>query len=159
MSDRSRDIIERLGLVRHPEGGWYRQLHRSRATVTTPHGIRSALTTIYYLLEKGEVGRWHVIDADEVWHFYCGARLELLIYDPQSAQLTRCELGSPDKGSEAVGIVPVGAWQAARSRGDYSLVGCSVGPGFEFEGFQFVSSIPDHERHFKGELGAFSNLL
>jgi predicted cupin superfamily sugar epimerase len=159
LSGRSRELIERLGLIRHPEGGWYRQLYRSRSVVATADGARPAITTIYYLLEKGEVSRWHVIDADEIWHFYGGSALELEIYDPQASQLTRCELGPPGEGFEAVAVVPAGVWQAARSLGDHSLVGCSVGPGFEFAGFKFVSSIPDHERHFKGELAALANLL
>jgi predicted cupin superfamily sugar epimerase len=159
VSDRSRELIERLGLARHPEGGWYRQLHRSPITVETAQGTRAAITTIYYLLEQGEVSRWHVVDADEIWHFYGGSALELVTYDPQTGTLTRNQLGTPDKGSEPVSIVPAGIWQAARSRGAYSLVGCSVGPGFEFVGFKFVSSLPDHQRHFKGELGSLSDLL
>jgi predicted cupin superfamily sugar epimerase len=159
LSDRSRELIGRLRLARHPEGGWYRQVYRSRSTVATAGGERSAITTIYYLLEGDEISRWHVVDADEIWHFYCGAALELVTYDPQATRLTRCELGSPESGLEAVGVVPAGVWQAARSLGDYSLAGCSVAPGFEFPGFKFVASMPDHERHFERELASLSGLL
>jgi len=159
VSKRSQQIIERLALARHPEGGWYRQLYRSASRVETPHGVRSALTTIYYLLEKDDVSRWHVVDADEIWHFYGGAPLELLTYDPQPMRVTRHQLGSPENGIDAVGVVPAGVWQAARCLGEYSLVGCSVGPGFEFDGFRLVSSLPDHERHFTRELAALSSLL
>lgn len=159
MSDESRRIIERLALAPHPEGGWYREVHRSSVRVHTPTGARPALTTIYYLLERGEVGRWHVVDADEVWHFYAGAPLELLAYEPHTRKLTRQELGSPAGAHEAVGVIGAGIWQAARSLGAYSLVGCSVGPGFEYRGFQFVSSLPDHEHHFAGPLKALADLL
>lgn len=159
MSDEARNLIERLRLAPHPEGGWYRQIHRSALLVRTPRGERSALTTIYYLLEKEAVSRWHVVDADEVWHFYAGAPLELYIYDPRAQRLGRRELGSPADGREAVAVVDAGQWQAARSSGDYSLVGCNVGPGFEFSGFQFVSSLADHQRHFEGGLRPLAHLL
>lgn len=152
-------LIERLGLAPHPEGGWYRQVHRSSLKVQTPGGERTALTTIYYLLERDQLSRWHVVDADEIWHYYGGAPLELFIYYPQTQQLSRRELGSPIEGRDGVAVVAAGAWQAARSSGEFSLTGCTVGPGFEFSGFRFVSDLPDHERHFAGALHAFADLL
>lgn len=159
MSGDAQRLIERLGLAPHPEGGWYRQVHRSSLKVQTSAGERTALTTIYYLLERDQVSRWHAVDADEVWHFYAGAPLELFIYYPQVERLSRRELGSPAEEREAVAVVPAGNWQAARCTGAYSLLGCSVGPGFEYRGFRFVSDLPDHERHFAGALHGLAHLL
>lgn len=153
------NLIERLGLKPHPEGGWYREVHRARERVEATRGPRDALTTIYYLLERGQLSRWHVVSSDEVWHFYSGAPLELLAYDPATRVLTRRVLASPGELHEPVGVIPAGTWQAARSEGDYSLVGCSVGPGFEFADFAFVSSVPGHASHFTGELAQYANLL
>ncbi|HJS21691.1 MAG TPA: cupin domain-containing protein [Steroidobacteraceae bacterium] len=152
-------LIEQLGLAPHPEGGWYRQIHRSALTVQAPGGERAALTTIYYLLERDQVSRWHVVDADEAWHFYAGAPLELCIYYPRTQQLSRRELGSPADGRDSVAVVAADAWQAARSTGEYSLVGCTVGPGFEYSGFRFVSDLSDHRRHFEGVLHPLAHLL
>lgn len=159
MSEDAHGLIERLRLAPHPEGGWYRQLHRSGLKVQTPAGERAALTTIYYLLERNAASRWHVVDADEVWHFYAGAPFELFIYYPGREQLSRRTLGSPAEGHDSVAVVTAGSWQAGRSTGSYSLMGCTVGPGFEFSGFQFVSALADHERHFKGEMRSLADLL
>jgi uncharacterized protein len=150
-------VIERLALKPHPEGGWYREVHRAAERVYTSRGPRSALTTIYYLLEQGQLSRWHVVASDEVWHFYAGAPLELLAYDPRSRQLQRFVLDVPI--SEPIGIIRGGVWQAARSLGAYSLVGCNVGPGFEFEDFRFVSVLPEHAAHFAGDLAPWAQLL
>jgi uncharacterized protein len=166
----ARDIIRRLSLQPHPEGGWYREIYRSGIQVEGPRGRRSAVTTIYYLLERGQVSRWHVVDADEIWHFYGGAPLELLAYDPRSRELTRHLLDAPGAchptGSGRTGetaypavVVTSGVWQAARTQGEYSLVGCSVGPGFEFADFHFVSSLPDHEAPFAQTLREWEGLL
>lgn len=152
-------IIERLQLVPHPEGGWYRELFRSGTRIAARQGARSAMTAIYYLLERGQFSRWHVVDADEIWHFYAGAPLELLAYEPGARALRRSVLGSPDSEREPVGVIEAEVWQAARSLGDWSLVGCTVGPGFEFEGFRFVASLPGHRDHFRGELEPFAALL
>jgi hypothetical protein len=124
-----------------------------------PKGSRAALTTIYYLLQKQEVSRWHVVDADEIWHFYHGAPLQLIAYDAASQSLTQHTLDDPAVGSEPAAVIGAGVWQAARSLGDYSLVGCSVAPGFEFTDFRFVSSLPDHERHFAHDLKGWESLL
>jgi uncharacterized protein len=154
------DTIARLSLQPHPEGGWYREIYRSRQRVHTSAGARSALTDIYYLLERSQQSRWHVVDADEAWHFYAGAPLQLYLYDPVAGALTAHRLGTPDVVAEpaAAGeplvfaepaaVVSAGVWQAARSLGDFSLVGCSVAPGFEFSGFRFVADLPEHARHF-----------
>ncbi len=151
-------LIERLGLVLHPEGGWYREVYRSSRQLPLDNGPRSALTTIYYLLERGQVSRWHVTDADEAWHFYSGGPLELLAYEPRRRELVRHVLGDGQSGSW-VAVVPAGWWQAARPVGEYALAGCSVAPGFEFSGFQFVESLPEHRDHLAGQFGFHADLL
>ena len=155
----AQDIIRLLSLQPHPEGGWYREVYRSALQVEGPKGRRSAVTTIYYLLEQGQVSRWHVVDADEIWHFYCGTPLELLAYAPESRDLTRHVLDSPGGAGQPVAVVGSGVWQAARSLGACSLVGCSVGPGFEFADFRFVSSLPGHREHFAHTLQGCEALL
>ena len=155
----ARALIDRLQLKPHPEGGWFREIHRAAETVTTGRGTRSALTTIYYLLERGQLSRWHVVQSDEIWHFYAGAPLELIVYDPVSRRCAPRVLDVPAREHEPVGVVRAGEWQAARSLGDYSLVGCNVGPGFEFADFQFVSALPGHADHFTGDLARFRTLL
>jgi uncharacterized protein len=152
-------LIEQLLLQPHPEGGWYREVHRASQRVTTPRGERAALTTIYYLLEQAQLSRWHVVESDEIWHFYAGAPLELLVYGPHERKLQRQVLGIPSSATQLIGVVPAGHWQAARSQGAYSLVGCNVGPGFEFEDFRFVSALSDATSHFEGELAQYSALL
>ena len=153
-------LIERLQLRPHPEGGWFREIHRAAEKVTTSsRGTRSALTTIYYLLERNQLSRWHVVQSEEIWHFYAGAPLELIVYDPATRSCRPSVLDTPSHDREPVGIVRAGEWQAARSLGDYSLVGCNVGPGFEFEDFQFVSALPDHTTHFSQEMDRYRNLL
>jgi predicted cupin superfamily sugar epimerase len=154
--DSAAQWIERLGLQPHPEGGWYREVHRAAARVETERGVRSALTTIYYLLEQGQLSRWHVVESDEVWHFYGGAPLELLAYEPRARVFRRAVLGA---NGESIGVIEAGVWQAARSLGVYSLVGCTVGPGFEFADFRFVAGIAGHEVHFEGELACYAGLL
>jgi len=153
------DIVRQLNLQPHPEGGWYREVYRSGQQVVTAGATRSALTTIYYLLERAQRSRWHVVDADEVWHFYGGAPLELLAYDPASGQLLRTRLTAPGEGGDPVSVVPAGVWQAARTEGEYSLLGCSVGPGFEYSGFRLVESLPGFADHFRGALAELRELL
>ena len=153
-------LIARLQLEPHPEGGWYREIHRSDLLLQTGRGPRAALTSIYFLLEQGQQSRWHVVTSDEVWHYACGAPLELLTYRPKSREFRRQVLGVPvDDGQRPIGAVHAGEWQAARSLGAWTLLGCDVGPGFDFEDFSFVSSIAGHEQVFTGELAAYAGLL
>ena len=152
-------VAVRLDLKPHPEGGWYREIYRSSDRVQTIRGARSAITAIYYLLDRDQISRWHVVESDEIWHFYEGSPLELLAYHPEASTLVRCVLGSTRENHERVAVIRKGVWQAARSLGDFSLVGCTVGPGFEFEDFQFVASLSGHPAHFDGELAPFASLL
>ena len=120
-------LIELLDLQPHPEGGHFRETFRDG------NPGRAYSTAIYFLLKAGEESRWHRVDAAEVWHFYRGAPLELCI--GKQAYV----LGSDIDAAQAPQIVvPAGAWQAARSLGDYTLVGCTVAPGFEFAGFEMA---------------------
>ena len=152
-------VAVRLDLKPHPEGGWYREIYRSSDRVQTIRGARSAITAIYYLLDRDQISRWHVVEADEIWHFYEGSPLELLAYHPEASTLVRCVLGNARENHERVAVIRRGIWQAARSLGDFSIVGCTVGPGFEFEDLQFVASLAGHRAHFNGELAPFASLL
>lgn len=136
MSVDADEIIRRLDLAPHPEGGYYRETFRD--TVLLPGG-RAAATAIYYLLRAGEVSRWHRVDAAEVWHWYAGSPLELLIAPDGGRGIARHVLG-PElaAGARPQAIVPAGQWQSARSLGDFTLVGCTVAPGFEFAGFELA---------------------
>jgi uncharacterized protein len=159
-SIRAADLVRKLALQPHPEGGWYREIYRSPTRVETSRGPRAALTTIYYLLEQSQLSRWHVVQSDELWHFYAGAPLELLAYTPTSRKFERNVLGHVSAaGTTPVSVIATGVWQAARTQGEYSLVGCTVGPGFEFADFQFVTALRSHADHFKGDLAPFANLL
>jgi predicted cupin superfamily sugar epimerase len=152
------EIIAQLSLQPHPEGGWYREFYRSKATVRAPYGERCALTSIHFLLEQHQLSRWHVVESDEIWHFYQGQPLELLAFDPEQSLLARHTLSDAGNGT-SVAVIPPGVWQAARSLGAYSLVGCSVAPGFEFADFRFVRTLPNHVQHFKGTLRDFAEFL
>ncbi len=135
MGSSADDIIAQLGLQPHPEGGHFRETWRADA----PEGARAAGTAIYFLLKEDEVSHWHRVDAAEIWHHYAGAPLALSIAEEGGAAETST-LG-PDlaSGQRPQLIVPPHAWQSARSLGEWTLVGCSVSPGFEFEGFELAA--------------------
>ena len=128
------DIIARLELRPHPEGGHYRETFRDPRTDANG---RSLSTAIYFLLARGERSHWHRIDAVEVWHYYAGHALTLQIADEDRQRIIR--LG-PDLAAGEVpqAIVPMRAWQAAESTGDWTLAGCTVAPGFDFAGFELA---------------------
>ena len=131
---RAADIIETLELQPHPEGGWYAETWRADAE----DGERASGTAIYYLLEAGQRSHWHRIDAAEIWHFYAGAPLTLSISkDDQEAE--HFTLGADIAAGERPQlIVPADAWQSAESNGAFTLVGCTVSPGFLFETFELA---------------------
>jgi hypothetical protein len=129
------EIIRLLDLKPHPEGGHYRESFRDPRTEATG---RAASTAIYYLLAQGEVSRWHRIDAAEVWHWYAGAPLELSMAI-DGGQAETLILGPDLAGGERPQlVVPPHAWQQAKSLGEYTLVGCTVAPGFLFERFELA---------------------
>jgi predicted cupin superfamily sugar epimerase len=139
-------LIAALGLVEHPEGGYYRETYRSSAAVETPRGIRSAFSSILFLLTGDSFSAFHRIASDEAWHFYRGDPIAIEILDGDRSH-RRVEL-------RAVGpwqtVVPAGAAFASHVLGDYALVGCDVAPGFDFADFELcdrtalASAYPAH---------------
>ena len=127
-------LIRTLELQPHPEGGHFRETFRHRPA----EGGRGAMTAIYYLLKVGEVSHWHRVDAAEIWHWYGGAPLVLTISE-NGHDASALHLG-PDlaQHQRPQAIVPAGAWQSAVGTGDWSLVGCTVSPAFDFAGFELA---------------------
>lgn len=125
-------------LIAHPEGGRYQRVFKSNAVVTTHHGHRrSALTHIYFSLEPGEVSFFHRVCSDEVWNLYRGTGLFLYTWDGCELAPQKYELSAASESF--CHAVPAGVWQAAEPMEDGVLVGCSVGPGFEFEDFELIN--------------------
>jgi uncharacterized protein len=134
------DIIRVLDLKPHPEGGHFRETFRDPRLVEG----RAASTAIYFLLRRGERSRWHRVDAAEIWHFHSGAPLELRIAHGTRHDVMR--LGNDlIAGERPQAIVPAGVWQSAVTTGDWTLVGCTVAPGFEFSSFELAPEdlLPD----------------
>jgi uncharacterized protein len=127
------DIIRKLALQPHPEGGHYRETFRD----TRLHDGRAASTAILFLLARGERSHWHRVDAVEIWHYYAGAALKLEVVDGAKEEIFK--LGADIHADEVPQVtVPARAWQAAESLGEWTLVGCTVAPGFEFSGFELA---------------------
>ena len=143
MATRALDIIQRLDLQPHPEGGRYRRVFESQRKVSRAGTAeeRLALTSIIYLLRAGEQSDWHRVASDEAWHFYEGAELALTSALPDGSGAEVLRLGPLHDGVRPVHVIPAGHWQRARSLGDYTLVGCSVGPGFDFADFTLARDL------------------
>lgn len=126
------DVIQLLKLQPHPEGGYYRETFRDPAV----YQGRSCSTAIYFLLREGVRSHWHRIDVAEVWHWYAGGPLELFV----SPGISRVHLLGPDlvAGERPQFVVPAHVWQSARTLGAWTLVGCTVAPGFEFQKFEIA---------------------
>jgi predicted cupin superfamily sugar epimerase len=135
-NDDPQTIIARLGLRPHPEGGWFAETWREPTAESTE---RPASTAIYYLLRRGERSHWHRVDATEVWHFYAGDPLEVALAQGDEGPIEAQRLG-PDvsAGERPQVVVPTGWWQAARPLGEWTLVGCTVAPGFRLDGFELA---------------------
>ncbi len=126
------EIIKRLDLAPHPEGGHYRQTW----VAPTTDGERPAGTAILFLLKAGERSHWHRVDADEIWHFHSGAPLRLMVAEAEDSPALMQTLGTDlAAGQMPQIIVPRDHWQAAETTGHYTLVSCTVSPAFQFEGF------------------------
>ena len=140
MHPRAKDLISELRLEPHPEGGYFREIFRSPHKVKPldERAARTALTTIYFLLLKGQHSRWHRVASDEAWHFYEGDPLVVYWIDSQDGVHEEV-LASGSPNDRPLCVVPAGCWQAAKPRGAYSLVGCTVGPGFDFEDFEMIT--------------------
>lgn len=128
-------VIALLDLQRHPEGGWYRETFRDPRTDAAGRALGTA---IYYLLEVGDLSAWHRVDAAEIWHWHAGGPLALTV-SPDGVRADSVQLG-PDlrAGQRPQAVVPAGAWQTAESLGAWTLVGCTVAPGFDFAGFELA---------------------
>lgn len=161
MHPRAAELISTLDLRPHPEGGYYREVFRSRAHVSPSdaRGRRSAMTTIYYLLAAASFSRWHEVASDEVWHFYEGDALELLELDAAGHGLVRHRLGSVGEGRSPVRVIPAGRWQAARPLGGYCLVGCTVAPGFDFADYRLLADDPRVANVIRGSWPDVAELL
>ena len=130
------DVIRQLGLAPHPEGGHYVETYRH----APPEGGRGTVTAIYFLLAAGEVSRWHKVDATEIWHWYAGAPLVLeqsTDGKTVTSETLGCDLAA---GQRPQAVVPAEAWQSAHSLGAWTLVGCTVSPAFQFEGFEMAAA-------------------
>jgi len=135
LSDTAPGLIEQLGLERHPEGGWYRETYRQKA----PGAGRGHATAIYYLLEAGDISRWHrVTDADELWVYHTGGALEITL-SPDGERRDEHRLGlDMAAGERPQVLVPAGCWQTARPLSLFTLVTCIVAPAFLFESFEMA---------------------
>lgn len=134
------DYIDLLRLQPHPEGGAFGEVFRSGQTVevSADGRERPAITQIYFHLRRGEVSRFHRVDSDEVWHLYDGEGVVLYEWQPGRGSVERTVV-SKEEG-RFCHVIPAGTWQAAEPLGEFVLVGCSVGPGFEFEDFTLIES-------------------
>lgn len=135
MSTEEKQLVARLGLSPHPEGGWYRETWRADAAP----GERAGATAIYFLLEAGQRSHWHRVDATELWFWHAGHPLRLLTAPADDGRVSDILLG-PDiaAGEAAQFVVPKNHWQAAEADRGWTLVSCVVTPGFEFSGFELA---------------------
>lgn len=127
-------IIKKYKLIKHPEGGWYKEIIRSEGYISFNGKKRNTVTSIYFLLAKGEASKWHIVDSDEIWIFLDGGPLEL---HQANIKAKKYYIENIDQKNRQA-LVPAGTWQAARSKGEFSFVACVVAPGFEFEGFKLL---------------------
>ncbi len=140
MHPRAKALIKALHLSAHPEGGYYKETHRSLHTVRSPQHkkLRNAVTDIYFLLVGNDPSRFHKVVHDEIWHYYEGDPLMIVEIMPKTFKMKKMILGLKGKDICYKHCVKGGTWQAAYSTGDYSLVGCTVAPGFDFSDFKFL---------------------
>jgi predicted cupin superfamily sugar epimerase len=139
---RARTLIRRLQLQPHPEGGYYAEVYRAHGRVGTRRGQRAAATSIYFLLPRGHKSLLHRVRSDELWHYYEGAPLRLIEVDPQLSRGRVHRLGPERGATRQVLTIAADHWQAAETTGDYTLVGCTVAPGFEFVDFTLLKDAP-----------------
>jgi hypothetical protein len=137
---RAAELVAQLGLQPHPEGGYYREVFRSPDTVQTVdgRGARSAITTIDFLLARGQFSAWHRVASDEVWHLLEGGPLRLWLVPPSLDRIEHVTLDTVGKDSAPRHVVPANCWQAAEPLDGFAYVGATVGPGFDFADFSFA---------------------
>ncbi|HEY8209416.1 MAG TPA: cupin domain-containing protein [Myxococcaceae bacterium] len=159
MNDRAQELIRLLALRPHPEGGHYCEDFRSLNRVSSRGRDRAALTSIYFLLVRGERSRWHrVAGADELWTYLEGDPIELWELDPAGA-FQRHTLGPVAPDRQPQHVIRAGHWQGARPLGEYALVTCAVGPGFEFDDFALLASDPKAAEALLGGRPELAELL
>lgn len=133
-------LVRSLRMTPHPEGGFYKEVYRCRNKVTIGAKLRCAATDIYFLLIRGQVSRFHRIASDEIWHFYEGGPLEMTEVAAGTLKESKTTIGNTGKVLRYKHLIKAGNWQAARPLGRYTLVGCTVAPGFEFEDFELLKN-------------------
>ncbi len=150
-------LIDKYKLIPHPEGGFYREVYRSKQRVHSPvvDQKRDAVTHIYFLLIQGQVSRFHKVLHDEIWNFYDGAPLRLVITNGERVEENLIGASC----DSYIGIVPGGRFQAAESTGEYSLVGCTVAPGFDFADFSFLDGEPGMLARFKNNYPGYQKFV
>lgn len=150
-------LIDKYQLVPHPEGGFYREVYRSEQRVKSPVTFQSrdAVTHIYFLLMRGQVSRFHKVLHDEIWNLYEGAPLRLIVTDGEKVEENL--IGATCDAYFYV--VSGGMFQAAESTGDYSLVGCTVAPGFDFADFSFLADEADVLARFEGNFTEYKRFV
>jgi uncharacterized protein len=150
-------LIKKYNLAPHPEGGYFKEIYRSGQLVQTElaPGRRNAVTHIYFLLGKGQISRFHRVLHDEIWNFYQGAPLQLIQFDARGIKTETLGPG----GNTYAAIVPGNTWQAAVSTGQYSLVGCTVAPGFDFADFSFLKDTPEELDQFQAQQTGYAHFL
>ncbi|MET1025433.1 MAG: cupin domain-containing protein [Pseudoxanthomonas sp.] len=146
----TQDLIARLHLAPHPEGGYFRRIHASALQVQCGDRLRAASTAIEFLLAQGQCSQWHRVDADEAWLWRAGGPLRLQVFDPETELLQEIVLGDAltaqrvdEVETVAFHAVPAGWWQRAWTASPWSLVNCVVTPGFEWGGFALIDAAPD----------------
>jgi predicted cupin superfamily sugar epimerase len=161
MDPRAATLIRLLDLTPHPEGGYYREVFRSprRVRASDAASDHAAITTIYFLLVAGQHSRWHRVVSDEIWHYYEGDPLELIWLDVARTVAQHRRLGPATDERQPVEVVPGGCWQAARPLGEYTLVGCSVAPGFEFREFSLLADAPNELALVRGRFPELAVLI
>lgn len=152
-----KNLIKKYDLAPHPEGGYFKEIYRSDQLIRSDFAEkkRNAVTHIYFLLIEGQISRFHRVLHDEIWNFYEGAPLELIQFDTKG--IRKETLGPGCKGYAA--IVPGNTWQAAASKGEFSLVGCTVAPGFDFADFSFLKDNPGELEGFRGGQTGYDHFL
>jgi hypothetical protein len=161
MNARAEQLIERLGLEPHPEGGFFREHFRAAGRVRPAdgRGSRAALTAIHFLLPAAQVSRWHVVQSDELWTFHEGDPLGLVCAEPDTLHVQQVMLGRASEGHTPAFAIPAGHWQAAWPSGAFALVGCAVGPGFDFADFCLLGDDPAARARIEAGLARFAHLL
>jgi len=145
MNKKALELIDILELIPHPEGGYYREIYRSESKLISPVNgeMRNSLTDIYFLLVSGQISRLHRVVHDEIWHFYEGDPLELVEVQSDDLEMSKILLGGDNSIVRYKHCIKGGNWQAAYSTGEYSLVGCTVAPGFDFTDLEFLKENAD----------------